>query len=75
MHPSAQAKLILHYKEKEWLGIIDKPNADEIVTFALGRIKQDPNQYDVFLGMLRKIEGMDLIVKQIISGESDQYSN
>ena len=63
----AQEKLTLHYKQNEWIDITENLMEDELVTLAL---KQDPNQYDRFVSMLRDIEGMDLIVNTITSGES-----
>ena len=67
--PGAQAKLTHLYQQNKWLEITDKPNADELVTLALGRIKQDPHQYDVFVTMLSDIMGMDIVTKKIRSGE------
>ena len=66
----AREKLSLHYKQNEWIDITENPIEDELVTLALMRIKQDPNQYDQFVSMLRDIEGMDLIVNTITGGES-----
>ena len=67
----AREKLTLHYKQNEWIDITENPLEDELVTLALMRIKQDPNQYDLFVSMLHDIEGMDLVVNTIItSGES-----
>ena len=44
----------------------ENPPADELVTLALVRMKNDSSQYDKFLNMLRAIEGMDTIVNDII---------
>ena len=47
--------------------IAGKPTEDELVILALQRIQQDPNQYDLFIDMLRDIPGMDLTVDRITS--------
>ena len=65
----AKGKLTRLYQQKEWLGIEARPEEDELVTLALNRIKQDPSQFDLFIDMLRDIEGMDLIVKALTGGE------
>ena len=49
------------------MDITGKPTEDQLVTLALNRIKQDPNQYDLFIDMLRDIPGMDLTVNSITS--------
>ena len=68
--PSAQEKLTQLYQQSKWLDITDKPNADELIRLALGRIKLDPNQYGLFVSMLRGITGLDIIANKL-SGESD----
>ena len=52
---------------KKWIDITEKPTEDELVILALTRIQQDPNQYDLFIDMLRNIPGMDLTVDGITS--------
>ena len=61
--PGATDILTGMYKQKGWMNITE----DQLVTLALDRIKQDSNQYDLFIGMLRDINGMDLTVKRITS--------
>ena len=63
----AREALTLYYKQEKWLNVTENPTENELVTIALTRIEQDPNQYDVFMTMLRKTEGMDLIVKMLSS--------
>ena len=62
---AAKEALIIKYKEHSWLN----PNAtlDEtgLVTLVLNRISNDVRQYDAFIGMLRDIEGTDLIVDKL----------
>ena len=63
----ATDKLTRKYKQKGWMNITGKPTEDELVTLALNRIQQDPNQYGLFIDMLRDIPGMDLTVDRITS--------
>ena len=65
--PGATDTLTGKYKQKQWINITGKPTEDELVTLALNRIKQDPNQYDMFIDMLHDIPGMDITVKRITS--------
>ena len=65
----ARDKLTRLYQRKKWLDIAARPAEDELVTLALERIKQDPSQFDLFIDMLRDIEGMDLIVTTLTAGE------
>ena len=65
--PDATDKLTEKFKQKGWINIAGKPTEDELVIHALNRIKQDPNQYDLFIDMLRDIPGMDLTVDRITS--------
>ena len=69
--PRAHTQLTQLYQQNRWLDITDKPNADELVKLALGRIKVDPNQYDLFIAMLQGITGMENIAHKVTSGESD----
>ena len=68
--PGAQAQLTQLYQLNRWLDITEKPNADELVTLALEKIKVDSNQYDLFFSMLRSITGMEDIVRKVTSGKS-----
>ena len=65
----AKDKLTRLYQQKEWLGIEARQAEEELVTLALNRIEQDPSQFDLFIDMLRNIEGMDLIVTTLTGGE------
>ena len=71
--PTAKLKLTLHYKEKDWISIYETPDEDALVILALHRIKQDPNQFNVFIDMLQCIKEMDQIVNAIIGGEEVSY--
>ena len=65
--PGATDKLTGKYKQEGWMDITENPTEDQLVTLTLQRIKQDPNQYDMFIDMLRDISGMDLTVHRITS--------
>ena len=65
--PGATDKLTGKYKQEGWMAFIENPTEDKLVTLALQRIKQDPNQYDLFIDMLRCIKGMDLTVNKSTS--------
>ena len=65
--PSASDMLTGMYKQKGWMNITEHPTEDQLVTLALHMIRLDPNQYDLFIDMLRIIPGMDLTVERITS--------
>ena len=65
--PGATDMLTGMYKQKGWMNINEHLTEDLLVTLALDRIQQDPNQYDLFIDMLCDIPGMDLIVDRITS--------
>ena len=65
--PGATDKLTGKYKQEGWMAFTENPTEDKLVTLALQRIKQDPNQYDLFIDMLRCIKGMDITVNSITS--------
>ena len=62
---SAKDKLILEYRKEKWIDINATPSETELVTIVLGRISNDARQYDTFMDMLEKIEGMNLIVNKL----------
>ena len=70
MSPGALTELTQLYQQNRWLDITDKPNADELVTLALERIKVDPNEYCLFVAMLRSITGMENIAQKVTNGET-----
>ena len=63
--PGATDKLTGKYKQEGWMAFTEIPTEEKLVTLALQRIKQDPNQYDLFIDMLRCIKGMDISVNKI----------
>lgn len=62
---SAHVRLKWKFMENGWLNSSDKPIAEELVFLALGRIKNDANQYRKFTAMLQDIPGLDLIAKRL----------
>ena len=52
-------------KSKEWLSIAKNPSAEKLVTIIQDRIRRDASDYDVFMDMLRDIDGMDQIAKML----------
>ena len=71
MTNGAREGLTQHYVQEGWLDPTQTPTEYELVKLALQRIKIDPRQYDKFLSMLRVITGLDLIVKILSKGESE----
>ena len=57
--------LIQKYQQEQWMPILERPDANGLVTIALNRISMDARQYDVFIKMLKGIAGMDIIVEKI----------
>ena len=64
--------LTQHYVQMGWLETTEQPSEVELVKQALLRIKIDPNQYEIFLTMLCKIKGLDVIVSAI-TGQGEVY--
>lgn len=48
-----------------WIGPNSNPTEEELVKTALGRIKQDVKEYEKFVSTLDKVDGMNLIVKNL----------
>ena len=69
LNPCARDKLTRLCQQEKWLNIAATPLEGELVKLALKRIEQDASQFDLFIDMLRNIEGMDLIVKTLTGGE------
>ena len=63
--PSAKDSLSVKFKMSRWIDAnVDCSEAD-LVFCALGRIQQDPNQFPLFLAMLRATAGMDIIADKL----------
>ena len=67
INPVAKNQLTGKYEENKWIDIATDPTEKQLVNMALNRIQQDPNQYDMFIDMLRDIPGMDLTADRITS--------
>ena len=61
--PGAKEALSEKCKEKGRLSLSVNPTEKELVEFWLVRIDQNTDQFDVFVSMLGKIAGLDLIVE------------
>ena len=67
----AREDLTQHFVQKRWLANTQTPSENELVLLALQRIEIDPSQYDMFLNMLRAIQGLDLIVDVMTQGQGE----
>ena len=63
--PGPLADLQTQFKMKYWLDTTQKPNADELITQALGKIESDVKNYDIFIKMLSTVVGLQDIVEKI----------
>ena len=61
----AKEKLLLMFQAKQWLGGTADPTAAALVQLALNRIKDDVNQYGVFIKILQDITGLADIADKI----------
>lgn len=70
----AKEKLLLMFQAKKWLGGTADPTAADLVHLALNRIKDDVNQYGVFIKILQDITELidiaDKITGILISSRS-----
>lgn len=62
---AAKDALISKYQEQEWIDSTTTLNEKELVTLVLNRISNNAGQYDIFMDMLKKIVGMNLIVNKL----------
>lgn len=69
--PGAKEKLSELYKKQEWISMEADTTETNLVNIALDRIQLKSSQFEVFVGMLKEITGMDLIVETLeLTGES-----
>ena len=61
----AKEKLLLMFQTKKWLGATADPTAADLVHLALNRIKDDVNQYGVFIKILQDITELADIADKI----------
>ena len=64
-NPSAFKTLKQKFKEKSWLALADDKDEEGLVILVLNRIELDVGDFNKLNDMLKGIEGMDLIVKQL----------
>lgn len=62
---AAAASLRVTLIEEEWIDFTDKPSPQQMMTIVLNRIKSTPSEYHVFMAMLDRVTGLDLIKKKI----------
>ena len=63
--PGAKQQLDVKCKEKSWFTISASVSEGELIEFVLERVNQNADQFDVFLSMLNKIDGMDQVVADL----------
>ena len=61
----AKDALILEYQREKWISITATLTEKELVILVLDRISNDAGQYDIFINMLKNIEGMNLILNNL----------
>lgn len=72
--PGAKAQLSELYKKNRWIPMEADATETELVNIALERIQLKSSQFELFVGMLKEITGMDLIVETLeLTGESLTY--
>ena len=67
----AGESLSLKLKQKEWISVTADPPPQELMKVVLNRIKDDANQFHVFMDCLSRTAGLDLIKKQIEETSSE----
>ena len=69
--PGAKEQLSELYKKNRWIPMEADATEMNLVNIALERIQLKSSQFEVFVGMLKEITGMDLIVETLeLTGES-----
>lgn len=63
--PGAKGQLGELYKKHQWISMEADTTEKNLVDIALERIQLKTRQFEVFIGMLKKITGMDLIVEAL----------
>ncbi|CAI8056553.1 hypothetical protein GBAR_LOCUS30811 [Geodia barretti] len=61
----AEESLLTAFQIKNWLGGIVKAEAMPLITQAINQIKLEEKNYEVFIGMLQDIPGMNVVIKLI----------
>lgn len=69
--PGAKEQLSELYKKHKWIAMETNATETNLVNIALERIQLKSGQFELFVGMLKEITGMDLIVQNLeLTGES-----
>ena len=68
---AAIGNLTTQFHANSWIPDTENPTAEKLVTTALGRIKLDPAEFDIFIGMLKAITGLDKIVEKLEGCKED----
>ena len=63
--PGAEERLLVRFKQINWVDMNENATAQELIENALNRIKYDATKYSVFIDTLRKMAGVDQVVSSI----------
>ena len=55
----------MHFKQRSWVGIVEKATAHELIEIALNQTEYDTTEYTVFIGILKEMAGTDKVVSSI----------
>ena len=73
---TAKDNLCLGLKQQEWIHFADEPSAQDMLKVVLNRIKDEATEYHVFMTLLSRTTGLDLIKKKIQgTGGEHVYQN
>ena len=65
-HTKVEETLLQKFKMQRWIAVGATATANELVELALNRIKNQVADYDVFIGMLKSMPGVESIADQMI---------
>ena len=63
--PSSMGTISRKFKSRDWIDPNTDCSGDDLIRCALERIKQDPKQFPVFIGILRETPGMKAIADKV----------
>ena len=66
-------KLAIKFQEKKWTGLTSNPTAEELVDNVLGRIKEDEEDFDIFVEKLKELVGLDQLVATLEKTSKDPH--
>ena len=61
----AEDSLLAKFKTKGWLALRANSRADAMITKALSKIENKVENYEVFIGMLMEVDGIEDAVEKI----------